>query len=92
MAEGLSKGWDDEYSHIKKSIEDDMQFGTANVGISAVDRQTQAISGLTGAVLAGSNNSGGVHEIVVRVGETDLARVLFDPLRGVVTQRGESFA
>lgn len=55
MAEGLGAGWDSEYANIKRSIEDDMNFGTANVGISVTERQTQALNGLTSVVLA--NNS-----------------------------------
>lgn len=31
MAEGLGEGWEDEYSSVKKQIEDGMNFGTATV-------------------------------------------------------------
>ncbi len=91
MAEGLAVGWNDEFDAVKGKIEGDMNFETASVGVSVADRQIQALNGLTGAVLAGGT-SGGTYQIIVRVGENDLAEVLFDPLRGVIAQRGESFA
>ena len=91
MAEGVGVGWNKEFDSIKSQIEGSMEFEAATVGVSVADRQMQALNGLTGAVLAGSG-SGGVYEIVLRVGDTDLAEVLFDPLRGVIAQRGESLA
>lgn len=91
MAEGVGVGWNKEFDSIKSQIEGSMEFEAATVGVSVADRQIQALNGLTGAVLAGSG-SGGVYEIVLRVGDTDLAEVLFDPLRGVIAQRGESLA
>lgn len=35
MAEGLGKGWDDEFGYIKKQIEGSMNFGTASIGVVA---------------------------------------------------------
>jgi len=35
MALGLAEGWDDEYSSIKRQIENGLDFGTASVGVSA---------------------------------------------------------
>lgn len=91
MAEGLAVGWNSEFADVKNQIESGMEFEAAAVSVSTADRQMQAINGLTGAVLAGGA-TGGNYQIVVRVGETDLAEVLFDPLRGVIAQRGESLA
>lgn len=34
MALGLAEGWDDEYSGIKRKIENGLNFGTATVGLS----------------------------------------------------------
>lgn len=78
-------------NHVSSAIKDGLAASTALPGVSVADRQTQAISGLTGAVLAGGN-SGGTYEIIVQVGESEMARVLFDPIRQVAAQRGESFA
>lgn len=91
MAEGVSVGWQNEFDAVKGKIEGDMEFDTATVGVSVADRQVQALNGLTGAVLSGGMSSG-PYQIILRVGETDLAEVLFDPLKGVIAQRGESFA
>lgn len=35
MALGIGEGWDDEYDRVRKSIEDDMDFGTATVDFAA---------------------------------------------------------
>lgn len=35
MAEGLGEGWDNEYGHIKKGIEDSLDFGTASVDFNS---------------------------------------------------------
>lgn len=35
MALGLSEGWDDQYSSIKRKIESGMDFGTASIGLTA---------------------------------------------------------
>lgn len=35
MAEGLGKGWDDEYAGIKRQIESGLNFGTASIGVNA---------------------------------------------------------
>lgn len=51
----------------------------------------RSINALTGAVLA-NGSAGGTYEIVLQVGDAELARVLFDPLKSVVQQRGEALA
>lgn len=35
MALGIGEGWDDEYDRVRRRIEDDMNFGTANVDFAA---------------------------------------------------------
>ncbi len=35
MAEGLGKGWEDEYGAVKRKIENGLDFGTANIDFSA---------------------------------------------------------
>lgn len=52
---------------------------------------TRSLNALTGAVLANSGG-GGVYEINVNIDGETAAQILFDPLRGVAAQRGESLA
>lgn len=52
---------------------------------------TRSLNALTGAVLA-NGGGGGVYEINVNIDGETAAQILFDPLRGVAAQRGESLA
>ena len=51
MAEGLAEGWDNEYNGIKRSIEKDLNFGTATVGLasSGIAKNYSASKNLTNA-------------------------------------------
>lgn len=51
----------------------------------------RSLNALTGAILANSGG-GGVYEINVNIDGESAARVLFDPLKAVVVQRGEALA
>lgn len=51
----------------------------------------RSLNALTGAILANSGG-GGVYEINVNIDGESAARVLFDPLKAVVIQRGEALA
>lgn len=55
MAEGLADGWDKEYNGIKRSIEKDLNFGTATVDFdsSALYKKHSG----TGGVFSGISNS-----------------------------------
>ena len=60
MAEGLGKGWENEYGDIKKQIEGDMNFGTATVDFasSAAGRYNGAMQSSIGDLAASiSQNS-----------------------------------
>ena len=46
MALGLGEGWEDEYDSIKKSIEGDMDFGDASIGLGASGDTSGQSSGL----------------------------------------------
>ena len=54
MAEGLGKGWENEYGDIKKQIEGDMNFGTATVDFasSAAGRYNGAMQSSLGDIAA----------------------------------------
>ena len=59
MAEGLGKGWENEYGDIKKQIEGDMNFGTATVDFasSAAGRYNGAIQSSMGDLAASINQN-----------------------------------
>ena len=59
MAEGLGKGWENEYGDIKKQIEGDMNFGTATVDFasSAAGRYNGAIQSSIGDIAASINQN-----------------------------------
>jgi len=59
MALGLAEGWDDQYSSIKRQIENGMSFGPANVGLRT--------SRLTGGAYYGQDGQPGQN---VRDGDT----------------------
>ena len=59
MAEGLGKGWENEYGDIKKQIEGDMNFGTATVDFasSAAGRYNGAMQSSIGNLAASINQN-----------------------------------
>ena len=59
MAEGLGKGWENEYGDIKKQIEGDMNFGAATVDFSssAAGRYNGAIQSSMGDLAASINQN-----------------------------------
>ena len=59
MAEGLGKGWENEYGDIKKQIEGDMNFGTATVDFasSAAGRYNGAMQSSIGDLAASINQN-----------------------------------
>ena len=59
MAEGLGKGWENEYGYIKKQIEGDMNFGTATVDFasSAAGRYNGAMQSSIGDLAASINQN-----------------------------------
>ena len=63
MAEGLAEGWDKEYNGIKRSIEKDLNFGTATVDFdsSALYKKHSG----TGGVFSGIANSAGENITIV---------------------------
>lgn len=63
MAEGLAEGWDKEYNGIKRSIEKDLNFGTATVDFdsSALYKKHSG----TGGVFSGISNYSGENMTIV---------------------------
>lgn len=88
MAEGLGQGFDREMTGVRKDIEDQMTFGTTSFSVSGA---AKASVGVVNGLLANNQPSGLTQVNLVVDGQT-LARVLFDPLRGEILQRGVSLA
>ena len=88
MAEGLGQGFDREMTGVRKDIEDQMTFGTTSFSVSGAAKSSV---GVVNGLLANSQPSGLTQVNLVVDGQT-LARVLFDPLRGEILQRGVSLA
>lgn len=88
MAEGLGQGFDREMTDIRKNIEDQMTFGTTSFSVSGAAKSSV---GVVNGLLANNQPSGLTQVNLVVDGQT-LARVLFDPLRGEILQRGVSLA
>lgn len=88
MAEGLGHGFDREMTGVRKDIEDQMTFGTTSFSVSGAAKSSV---GVVNGLLANNQPSGLTQVNLVVDGQT-LARVLFDPLRGEILQRGVSLA
>ena len=88
MAEGLGQGFDREMLGVRKDIEDQMTFGTTAFSVSGAAKSSV---GVVNGLLA-NNQPGGLTQVNLVVDGQTLARVLFDPLRGEILQRGVSLA
>ena len=88
MAEGLGQGVDREMTGVQKDIEDQMNFGATSFSVSGAAKSSV---GVVNGLLANNQPSGLTQVNLVVDGQT-LARVLFDPLRGEILQRGVSLA
>lgn len=88
MAEGLGQGFSREMTGVRKDIEDQMTFGTTSFSVSGAAKSSV---GVVNGLLANNQPSGLTQVNLVVDGQT-LARVLFDPLRGEILQRGVSLA
>ena len=88
MAEGLGQGFNREMTGVQKGIEDQMNFGTTSFSVSGAAKSSV---GVVNGLLANNQPSGLTQVNLVVDGQT-LARVLFDPLRGEILQRGVSLA
>lgn len=88
MAEGLGQGFDREMTGVRKDIEDQMTFGTTSFSVSGAAKSSV---GVVNGLLA-NNQPRGLTQVNLVVDGQTLARVLFDPLRGEILQRGVSLA
>lgn len=59
MAEGLADGWDKKYNGIKRSIEKDLNFGTATVDFasSGIARDSSALHNSASKILSNANEN-----------------------------------
>lgn len=88
MAEGLGQGFDREMTDVRKDIEDQMTFGTTSFSVSGAAKSSV---GVVNGLLA-NNQPNPLTQVNLVVDGQTLARVLFDPLRGEILQRGVSLA
>lgn len=88
MAEGLGQGFDREMTGVRKDIEDQMTFGTTSFSVSGAAKSSV---GVVNGLLA-NNQPNPLTQVNLVVDGQTLARVLFDPLRGEILQRGVSLA
>ncbi len=88
MAEGLGQGFDREMTGVQKDIEDQMNFGTTSFSVSGAAKSSV---GVVNGLLA-NNQPNPLTQVNLVVDGQTLARVLFDPLRGEILQRGVSLA
>ena len=88
MAEGLGQGFDREMTGVRKDIEDQMNFGTTSFSVSGAAKSSV---GVVNGLLA-NNQPNPLTQVNLVVDGQTLARVLFDPLRGEILQRGVSLA
>lgn len=88
MAEGLGQGFDREMTDVRKNIEDQMTFGTTSFSVSGAAKSSV---GVVNGLLA-NNQPNPLTQVNLVVDGQTLARVLFDPLRGEIVQRGVSLA
>lgn len=88
MAEGLGQGFSREMTGVRKDIEDQMTFGTTSFSVSGAAKSSV---GVVNGLLA-NNQPNPLTQVNLVVDGQTLARVLFDPLRGEILQRGVSLA
>ena len=88
MAEGLGQGFGREMTGVRKDIEEQMTFGTTSFSVSGAAKSSV---GVVNGLLA-NNQPGALTQVNLVVDGQTLARVLFDPLRGEIMQRGVSLA
>lgn len=88
MAEGLGQGFDREMTGVQKDIEGQMTFGTTSFSVSGAAKSSV---GVVNGLLA-NNQPNPLTQVNLVVDGQTLARVLFDPLRGEILQRGVSLA
>ena len=74
MAEGLAEGWDKEYNGIKRSIEKDLNFGSATVDFSSSGLGVSSAGIINGVANSGSESGGEITANLMLPDGTVLAR------------------
>ena len=87
MALGIGEGWDNEYSSIKKSITDGMDFGSASVDFSSSGLGVSSAGIVNG--LSSAQHSGGTYTFnLVLPDGTKLASYMLKPLADYARANG----
>ena len=92
MAEGLADGWDKEYNGIKKSIEKDLNFGSATVDFSSSGLGVSS-AGIINGVASANREDGKAIEVVLKLPDnTELARYYLPSFIDVARSNGTPIA
>ena len=89
MALGLGEGWDSEYDRIRRDIEGDMNFGTANVDFAASGLGVASAGIVNGISSAFQDTSGGTITVNLMMPDgTKFASYLLGPLSNYAKANG----
>ena len=89
MALGLGEGWDSEYDRIRRDIEGDMNFGTANVDFAASGLGVASAGMVNGISSAFQDTSGGTITVNLMMPDgTKFASYLLGPLSNYAKANG----
>lgn len=92
MAEGLADGWDKEYNGIKRSIEKDLNFGSATVDFSSSGLGVSS-AGIINGVASANREDGKAIEVVLKLPDnTELARYYLPSFIDVARSNGTPIA
>ncbi len=87
MAQGLEVGWDGEMDSIRRTMTDGLVMqGRVDFSNSAIGRASAAT--VNGMFASAGGSSGGTQTINLVVDGRTLAQVVFDPLNGIIRQKG----
>lgn len=87
MAQGLEVGWNSEMDSIQRTMSDGLlMHGKVDFADSAIGKASAAT--VNGMFAASGGSSGGGHTINLVVDGRILAQVVFDPLNGIIKQKG----
>jgi phage-related protein len=86
MAQGMELGWNSEADSIRRTMADGLvMHGKVDFAQSAIGKASAAT---IGGIMASGGGSGGTQTINLVVDGRTLAQVVFDPLNGIIKQKG----
>ena len=86
MAQGMERGWDSRMGSLLRTMSDGLvMHGKVDFANSAIGRASAAT---VNGIMASGSSGGGVYNINLVVDGRTLASVVFDPLSGLIKQKG----